>query len=286
MSGLSQNLLSVIADAMPTLSKSEVKVARVILDNPEEATRSSIAALATLADVSEPSVNRFCKKFGASGFPDFKLRLARSLASGIRYVSRSVEIGDDIETIVPKIFDSTISTLGLVRDRLNYSQLKQVVDRLIQAQKIYFFGLGASGSVAKDAEHKFFRFGLPVCCYEDILMQRMLAASSGRGDLFFVISYSGRTRELVSIAELARSNGATVISLTAPDSPLARISSVAIEVKVPENTDEYIPMTSRIVQLVILDVLATGVTLRRGPEYFPHLKKIKDSLKATRFPRE
>ena len=77
------NLLSLLERQLPSLNKSESKVAQAILQNPENATRSSIASLAKLAGVSEPSVNRFCKKFGASGFPDFKLRLARSLASGV-----------------------------------------------------------------------------------------------------------------------------------------------------------------------------------------------------------
>ena len=88
------NLLSELNAALPDLNKSEIKVANAILEDPEAATRSSIAVLASAANVSEPSVNRFCKKFGATGFPDFKLRLARSLVSGVRYISRAVEMGD------------------------------------------------------------------------------------------------------------------------------------------------------------------------------------------------
>ena len=71
------NLLSELNAALPDLNKSETKVANAILEDPEAATRSSIAVLAAAAKVSEPSVNRFCKRFGARGFPDFKLRLAR-----------------------------------------------------------------------------------------------------------------------------------------------------------------------------------------------------------------
>jgi len=77
------NLLTRLNAALPELSKSEIKVANAILTDPEAATRSSIAVLAAAAGVSEPSVNRFCKRFGASGFPDFKLQLARSLVSGV-----------------------------------------------------------------------------------------------------------------------------------------------------------------------------------------------------------
>ncbi len=280
------NLLMQMSDALPSLSKSERKIAEVVLSDPESATRVSIAALAQASGVSEPSVNRFCKKFEAKGFPDFKIRLAQSLASGIRYVSQNVEPGDDVQAYTHKIFDSTISTLSLVRDRLCMSLVERVVDNLVQAKRIFFFGLGASAPVAKDAEHKFFRFNLPVAFHEDVLMQRMLAAAGTTGDVFFIVSYTGRTRELVETAEMAKTNGATVIALTAPGSPLAKVCSLVIEVAVPENTDEYMPMTSRIVHLTVLDVLATGVTLRRGPDFQPYLKKIKDSVRSTRYPRD
>ena len=282
----SQNLINVITDALPSLNKSETKVAQVILSDPDAATQSSIATLAKKAQVSEPSVNRFCKRFNAAGFPDFKLKLAKSLASGIRFVNRNVDPDDDVTSYTPKIIDSTINTLAMVRDKISHVRVNHVVDKLIQAKRIYFFGLGASGSVARDAENKFFRFNLPVSSHDDVLMQRMLASTGGTGDVFFVISHTGRTKEVVEVAEIARGNGSTVIGLTAIDSPLADMCTVTLDVDVPENTDEYMPMASRIVHLVILDVLATGVTLRRGPDFLPHLEKIKNSLKPTRYRTE
>jgi len=282
----SQNLINIITDALPSLNKSETKVAQVILADPDAATSSSIATLAKKASVSEPSVNRFCKRFDATGFPDFKLKLAKSLVSGIRFVNRNVNPDDDVTSYTPKIFDSTINDLALVRDKISHTVVNNVVDKLIQAKRIYFFGLGTSGSVARDAENKFFRFNLPVSFHDDVLMMRMLASTGTTGDVFFVISHTGRTKEIIDVVQIARENGATIIALTSPGSPLAAISSISLDVDVPENTDEYMPMTSRIVHLVILDVLATGFTLRRGPDFLPHLEKIKNSLLPTRLKKE
>ena len=278
-----QNLVNVITDALPGLNKSERKVAEAILSDPESATGSNIASLAKRANVSEPSVNRFCKRFNTAGFPDFKLKLAKSLVSGVRFVNRNVDPNDTVESYTPKIFDSTINDLALIRDSIDHSVVNAVVDQLIQAKRVYFFGLGTSGSVARDAENKFFRFNLPVSFHDDVLMMRMLASTGSAGDVFFVISHTGRTKEIIDIAEIASNNGATVIALTSSSSPLTAVSSIALEVDVPENTDEYMAMTSRIVHLVVLDVLATGFTLRRGPDFLPHLEKIKNSLKPTRY---
>jgi RpiR family carbohydrate utilization transcriptional regulator len=117
-------------------------------------------------------------------------------------------------------------------------------------------------------------------------MQRMLAASADAGDLFFFISHTGRTKVLVEVAELVRKTDAIIISLTKANSPLSASSDCTIELDVTEDTEEYLPMTSRIVQLVILDILATGMTLKRGESILPHLALIKRSLQDTRFPDE
>jgi RpiR family carbohydrate utilization transcriptional regulator len=281
-----ENLLATISTALPNLNKSEKKVAAVILDDPEASTQSSIATLAAKAKVSEPSVNRFCKRFGAGGFPDFKLKLAKSLVSGVRYVSSAVELEDSSDEFTPKIFNNSIHALSLVRDSINPALVARVVDQLVQARRIYFFGLGTSAAVATDAEYKFFRFNTPVSSHHDPLMQRMLASAGGVGDLFFCISHTGRTKTLIETAQLARENGASVVGLTAPNSALSQTCQWALELDVPEDTDEYLPMTSRIVHLVVLDVLATGVTLRKGEEFLPHLARIKNSLKPTRLSQD
>ncbi len=280
------NLVSEIDATLDSLNRSERKVAEVILADPQAAIRSSIAVLAKAANVSEPTVNRFCKRFDTAGFPDFKLLLAQALASGVPYVTRSVEPDDSAELYTAKIFEATMASLAIAKEGVDPAVVNLAVDQLIQAKQIAFFGVGACGSVAQDAQHKFFRFNIPVVAYDDVMMQRMVAAASSTGDVIVVISNTGRTRELVDVAALAKAAGATVIGITSPGSPLARHCSLVLGVSEPEDTDIYMPMTSRIVHLVLIDILATGVTLRRGPDFLPHLKRIKESLRETRYPLE
>ncbi|TWI52801.1 RpiR family transcriptional regulator [Pseudomonas duriflava] len=279
-------LLQLIQARLPELNRAERKVAEVILNNPRQATRLTIAALAQAAKVSEPTVNRFCRSLGIGGYPEMKIQLAQSIASGAVYVSQAVEADDEPEAYSEKIFSSTIASLDNARQRLDVQVLNRAVNLLIQARQIHFFGLGASAPVALDAQHKFFRFGLAVSAHSDILMQRMLASVAQTGEIFVIISYTGRTRELVDVAKLARDNGASVIGMTAANSPLAKVSTLSLDIPVPEDTDIYMPMSSRIVQLTVLDILATGVTLRRGVDFQPHLRKVKESLVATRYPME
>ncbi|NYS60189.1 MurR/RpiR family transcriptional regulator [Vreelandella salicampi] len=283
---MAHDLLDRLRQRLEELNRSERKVANVILADPGAATSLSIASLAQAASVSEPTVNRFCRSFSAKGFPDFKIKLAQSLAGGTPYVTRAVEPNDDASLYTQKIFGATIAALDDARRTVDADAVERMVDYLIQAKQIHFFGLGASGAVAQDAQHKFFRFNLPVMAYVDVLVQRMVAAACHTGDVVVVISYTGRTRELVDIARLARESGAVVLGITAPGSPLAFECTATLDVATPEDTDHYMPMTSRMIQLTLIDALATGVTLRRGEDFLPHLKKIKDSLRDTRFPAE
>ena len=116
---------------------------------------------------------------------------------------------------------ASMACLDAAKSSLDIQAVNRAVDVLTQANKISFFGLGASSSVAHDALNKFFRFNIAVQCFDDILMQRMSCINSDEGDVIVLISHTGRTKSLVEIATLARENDATVISLTGKESPLA-----------------------------------------------------------------
>lgn len=201
-------------------------MAEVILGMPQNAIHLSIAALAQLADVSEPTVNRFCRKMDTKGFPDFKLRLAQNLANGTPYINRHVEETDTVNTYTHKIFESAMAGLDNVKHTLDISAINRAVDLLTQARKISFFGFGASAAVAHDAMNKFFRFNIPVMYFDDIVMQRMSCINSIEGDVIVLISHTGRTKALVDMAYLARENDATVIAITSENTPLAQAASL------------------------------------------------------------
>jgi RpiR family transcriptional regulator, carbohydrate utilization regulator len=282
----SMNILEKITQHNAAFSKSERKVAEVILANPQTAIHSSIATLAKMANVSEPTVNRFCRRLDTKGYPDFKLHLAQSLANGTPYVNRHVEEHDGPEEYTKKIFESTMASLEVARQSVDIQTINRVVDLLTQAQKISFFGLGASASVAHDALNKFFRFNVPVVYFEDILMQRMSCMNCTEDDVVVLISHTGRTKSLVEIAQIARSNDATVVGITSKDSPLGRECNLVLSLDVPEDTDMYMPMASRIAQLTLIDILATGFTLRRGNKFRENLKRVKDTLRGSRFEKK
>ncbi|MGO1618317.1 MAG: transcriptional regulator HexR, partial [Oceanisphaera sp.] len=178
------NILEKMTQLLDAFSKSEKKVAETILASPQTAIHSSIASLAKMAEVSEPTVNRFCRRLDTKGFPDFKLHLAQSLANTTSYVHRQLDENDSPESYITKTFESSMACLTRAQNSLDPEQVNRAVNMLTQAKQLSFFGLGASSAVAHDATNKFFRFNLPVQCFDDVVMMRMSAANSSPDQVF------------------------------------------------------------------------------------------------------
>lgn len=276
-------LLEQLQTQRAQLSKSERKVAEMILADPQATLHKSIASLARDAAVSEPTVNRFCHSLGAKGYPDFKLKLAQSLAQGTPYVNRHVDQNDSTASVVEKIIESTMASLNVTRRSLDIETMDKTIDVFLSASRISFFGMGASASVAHDAHNKFLRFDTPVQFSDDTLMQKMAAINAKSTDVLVFFSHTGRTKALCEVAALARASGATVVGITAANSPLAQECALVLATHVPEDTDVYMPMASRIAQLVLIDALVTGFTLKKGPEIHEKLREIKATLRDSRY---
>jgi len=263
-------------------SKSARKLAAYVLSDPEAVLGMSAATVAAQVGVSEPTVGRFCKSMDLKGFPDFKLQLAAELARQQPRVAQDIEADDSVSRVIAKIFDGTRASLDAAQTSLDYHGVEQAAAALDQAHRIVLFGLGASAPVANDTEHKLLRFSTPVVAVTDAINQRMVSASLSPRDCVICISYTGRTILMEQAACLARDNGAVVIGITTPLSPLANQCDLVLGVESGEDTELYTPMTSRLTQLVVIDVLITQLALLKGPEFALHLKRIKQALASTR----
>jgi RpiR family carbohydrate utilization transcriptional regulator len=230
--------------------------------------------------VSQPTIARFCQALGFSGFREFKIRLAQSIASNIPApaVFRNVRADEPAAGVAAKVLDRTIGALLQVRNNLSSDSVAAAITLLAQARRIEFYGAGGSGIAALDIQHKFFRLGVPSVAYSDPHTYTTSAALLGAGDVVVVISNTGRTRDILDAVKSALESGAKVIAITHGNSPLARMASVGLFANVDEDTDIFSPMTSRVSHLAIGDILAVGVALARGPEFAERLAEAKGVL--------
>jgi RpiR family transcriptional regulator, carbohydrate utilization regulator len=272
-----QNIVEVVRLTLPQLRKSELKVAERVLENPQSILNATLAEAAAIADVSEPTVIRFCTAIGCTGYQDFRLRLAHSLALGTLATQSVLASADSTGALVEKVFGYTISSLDWAKNHLDRRAITKAVDMLRNAASIEFFGLGASGIVALDAQQKFPLFGVPCGAQTDTHQQLMTASMMRPGDVAVVISNTGRTSATLEVARAARGAGARTIGISGSQSPLLEVCDAGIIVETLDNTNIYTPTISRIAALVVIDVLSAAVGLSREAEHgqkFAEMKRL------------
>ncbi len=281
-------MLDRLKASLPSLAPAEQRVGRLVLADPRSFAKLPVSELADRAHVSKPTVVRFCRSVGYDGLSDFKLKLAGSVSEGVPFIHRSVDADDKTNDIMVKVIDNTVAAFLKYRNDASSAAIERAVNALVAAyrdgKRIEFFGVGNSGVVAQDAQHKFFRLGVHTIAYSDGHMQVMSASVLGPGDCVVVISNSGRTRDLMDACDIARKNGATTIVITASGSPLASAGHIHLAADHPEGFDRYSPMVSRLLHLMIIDILATCVALRIGGETLqPLLREMKNNLRSKRY---
>ncbi len=257
-------LLGQIRRARDKLSPAEKRVAEHVLAHPRAALSEPIAEIARAAAVSQPTVIRFCRSLGCEGLSDFKLRLASGLSATVPVTHTQVTGEDSMLELGVKVLGNTASAILQLREQLNRDTLGRAIEVLSAAQRIEFYAVGHYGVVADDAQFKFLRFGVPSAAITDTRLQLLSANVLRPTDVVVIVSSSGRIDELLAVAELARERGAAVIAITASHSPLARKADVALIVDHVEDLATQLPMVSRILHLLVIDILAVGVAMRRS----------------------
>jgi RpiR family transcriptional regulator, carbohydrate utilization regulator len=281
-------VLDRIKASMTSLAPAEQRVAKLVLGDPRSFANLPVSQLAERAHVSKPTVVRFCRSMGYDGLSDFKLKLAGSVSEGVPFIHRSVDPDDKTSDVLVKVIDNAVAAFLKYRNDASTYAIDKAAEALAGTYKtgrrIEFYGAGNSGVVALDAQHKFFRLGVNTISYSDGHMQVMSATLLAPGDCLVVISNSGRTRDLMDACDIARRNGATTIVITATGSPLASSGHIHLAADHPEGYDRYSPMVSRLLHLMIIDVLATTVALRiGGGRLQPLLQEMKNNLRTKRY---
>lgn len=271
-------MLQRIERRFPSLSRAEQRVAGWVLAHPRQAAAATLADVAAACGASEPTVIRFCRRIGLDGFRDFTLRLTEALSLPPSYVHRDVGPDDAIPDAVSKVVDASIAALVETRGALPSMPIDSAVGRIRKARQVVFLGLGASGHVADDAAHKFFRLGIPCRSMTDGPSMLQLAAIAEAGDVLLFISAKGGWLDTIDAARIARERGAAVIALTDPASDLARGTELVLGIEALEDTGIYTPMSSRLAHLAILDALHVALALSLGEQASERLRAGKEAL--------
>ncbi|MBH5319764.1 MurR/RpiR family transcriptional regulator [Paenibacillus sp. GSMTC-2017] len=260
---INDNVLIKIRDRKDSLTPVERLVAEYILNNKEEIPHLSIKNLAQGSKTSDASVLRFCKTMGYNGYRSFIVSISASLGSmdeesGDQYTD--IQPGDELQTIISNISRNNIRSIEDTLSVLDRSAVARAVEALRTSKRIIFFGIGASGLVAQDAEQKFTRINKICHAFTDGHSQLTAAALLSKDDVAIFISNSGDTIEILDSLEIAQKNNAHIVAITKySKSELSDRADTLLSISTPEISIRSGAMGSRIAMLTIIDMLFAGV---------------------------
>lgn len=261
-----------------SFSRSERRLVDIVLKDVDAAVSGSIVELAARADISPPTVTRFCRRLGCNSFAEFKVRLAKSRFLPERYLvpPSSPETAIDIAR---HIVNAAQSTLYGFFENLDPLALERAGDRIAQASYVLAYGSGgASSMVANEFETRLFRLGLRVTASVDHQAQMMRAAAAPKGTVIVASSVSGRNMELARTLAIAGEYAMDRIVLTRPGSPVAEQADILLPIDVAEEGDILRPSAARYAFLAMTDVVAQTVATRMQARAIGAMRKIKHQL--------
>ena len=271
-------LIRIRAD-LDSYSAAHRQVGKVFLDAPDWSIRANIEEIARLAEVSAPTVIRFCRALGFDGFSDFKLHLAQSLAVGTPFLHRAISGNDTVASILHKILYGAAAVLTNLERQLDASLIEAAIVKIASARRVECYGVGATSAfLAENAQARFSRLGLTSNAYFDAHLQLISAAALSSEDVVLAISHVGRMPTLLEAVEVAREQGATIIGMTQPNTPLALRCTIPIIVEVPEDAAVRVGTEAYLASLVLIEVLMVGIGLRLGPAAIARLQRVHDVL--------
>jgi RpiR family transcriptional regulator, carbohydrate utilization regulator len=259
------------------------RIATVMITSPDKVIRMSVSELAAVAEVSEGSVIGLCQQMTGKGFPELKIAIAQEIAAGQSLLHEDVVATDDSATIARKIGSSHTRAIEDTIKVLDPAAVDSAVGFMALASRLEFFGVGTAAPIAEDAAYRFLRLGIPTKCVTDSHTQAVSAAFTGPGVATITISHSGRTRETIASTRIARQAGAKTICITNyGKSPLQQHCDVVLFTAAQETKYRMEALSSRVAQMVVIDVLYARLATERWSEALDAIKLSYDILSTKR----
>lgn len=279
MNDAASHLLQRLRERMDSLPAAQRSVVQAVLDDPGAAVAATVEQLAQQAGVSMPTIVRTCRSFGFDSVREFMLALAQDLAVRGSYLHRAVLAEDTAGDVSNKIVHAAVSSLTELGRRLDVEVLDQVASKLAAARRIDCYSVGAASTfMAGELQSRLFRLGCTANAIFDAHQQLVSASTLGPEGVAFVISHVGRMPYTLEAARFARSQGATVVALTQPGTPLADIADHLIAVSVPQDAVMRVGTEAYLAHLVVIEILMVRLAQKLGPVATRGLAQFKQLL--------
>jgi DNA-binding MurR/RpiR family transcriptional regulator len=279
MNTLPRRLLAQLHEKYPTLPVAQQRVVDLIVQDPQSAVSATVEFLAQGAGVSMPTIVRTCRAFGFVSVREFMVALAQDIALGGSYLHRSVTPEDSPAEIVSKIVRSATASMSALESQLDTAALERAAEVIAAAERVDCYSAGATSTfIANDLQARLFRLGVHSNAYFDAHQQLISACTLGKSGVAIAVSHVGRMPTLLEATRFARSQGATVIALTQPNTALAEAADIVLGASVPEDAVMRVGTEAYIAHLLAIEILTVLVGRRLGPRAAERLRMFRSVL--------
>ncbi|HEM8139164.1 MULTISPECIES: MurR/RpiR family transcriptional regulator [Providencia] len=264
-------LLDIITYSLPRLAENQRKIAQFIIENPENVLNLSSQQLAEILDVSQSAIVKFSQKVGVKGYPALKLALSeiigrQQLNESAPHVALHNRIApnDNLMVVAQKLAMEKNHSITETTKLIDFKQFEKIVERIDQSQRVQIVGIGGSGLTAKDLSYKLQKIGITTLVESDHHVQIAAALTLNANDIQIVISFTGKRKDMLTAANIARKQGACVVAITRDrHSPLAQISDYILESVAEEDEWRSSSISSRTAQNTLTDLIFMALLQRR-----------------------
>ena len=273
------SLLTRVAEIRDKAPAARRAVLEAVLADPDRVLEESFEQLAERTGTSVPTIMRTCRDLGFAGLREFKLALAQELALGGSALHRRVSIEDAADEVVSKIARSAAATVAGVRNQLDMAVLNGAVAAIASAPHIDIVGAGnTSWFMATDLQARLFRLGLSTTAWADYHLQQVAAGAQRPGGVVIAITHVGGMPSLLDSVDIARAQGAKIVAITRPGTPLAQRADWLLGLSVPDDAVMHVGIDAYLVHLTLIEILTVLVAQRVGKPAVKRLRGVREAL--------
>jgi DNA-binding MurR/RpiR family transcriptional regulator len=291
-SEVTAGLLGRLRTELPSLPGALQRVAHQILEDPADAAEASIVDLAERAGTSTATVTRFCRLLGYRGYASLRVAIATETgrAAQARWqtdIDREIQPTDRLVDVLGIVAVADQMAIQETADRLDLAQVERVATAIAGAGRVELFGLGGSGTAAREMAFRLERIRVPCWFRQDAHSALTNVALLGPGDVAIGLSHSGRTREVVEALAEAGEHGALTVAVTSFDrSPLAATAEAVLITAVRETTFRVAALSALHSQLLVLDLIYVAVAQRTYERTVEAFETTARAVRAHRVPAD
>ena len=243
------HIIEIIENSLDSMTGLEREIAHYFLNSTNIQDDLSSLQVTKQLHISQAALTRFAKKCGFKGYREFKFQYQQQTTASEPEVP---SLGHDLSRRVLRNYTQLRMQTEEVIDE---DKLQRIATLIEDADRVYFFGIGSSGLVARDMKLRFMRLGV-VC--EALTDQDGFAWTTSILDkncLVIGFSLSGQTQSIIDSLIDAKNMGAKTVLVTGQPQKVQKDFTEILAVALQSKPEFILRISAQFPMLLMIDLI-------------------------------